>query len=113
MLVSQRGIDLGNIAPLAWNGAHVVFIHNYLISYVDMFCQAGDTTPCAALPFFSLQTQLDQCCAANRSNAQPTPNPVVSDPTAPSPPLALLADKSTCIHGVAPTKRFRKRVARM
>jgi len=28
-------------------------------------------------------------------------------------PFALLADKSTCIHGVLPTKRLRKRVARM
>lgn len=49
------------------------------------------------------------------SNATPhaTPNPVCSPDTAPSPPLQALAERSMCSHGISPTKRDRKRVARM
>ena len=49
----------------------------------------------------------------NNANPQPTPKPLVSVPTAPSPPLQLCADRSACIHGRFSVKRCSSRAARM
>jgi phosphatidylserine/phosphatidylglycerophosphate/cardiolipin synthase-like enzyme len=51
--------------------------------------------------------------ASSRWIPHATPKPLVSVITAPSPPLQLWPDRSMCSHGVSPTKRDRKRVARM
>src|SRR6202022_1029398 len=78
VLVAQCGIYLRNIAPFTRDGAHVVFIHNYIISYLVTSCQALALAASGAdsrVP----PSEWFQRRAPINSRVQPTPKPVVSD----------------------------------